>query len=247
MYNQKGMVLTIGLSGKLGSGKDTLGEAMLSTAEQNGFSVHRRAYSDALKEEAADFLTRHSPFEIVQFIRQFAKDKDQGTRIINQLLSYKNGLRTSLRDYRGIPFPLIVEAMNDRDRKEQYREWMIFWGTEYRRKNFGWDYWLGRVESYIVEKRATSNNLLFYIPDVRFLNEVQFTQENLGGYMIRIERPDLVSSITHQSETELDGYKFFNMTVLNNRSLEDFKRHGPLAFLQALAWKAGAASVSQAS
>lgn len=60
------------------------------------------------------------------------------------------------------------------------------------------------------------------ITDVRYPNEAQRIND-LGGAVIRIERPGVGPANGHISEVALDGWSF-DYIVANNGTLEDFKR-----------------------
>ena len=69
--------------------------------------------------------------------------------------------------------------------------------------------------------RLRGENPMWVITDVRFNNEAEAIKER-GGLLIRVNRPDANSSDTHISETELDEYKGFNLTITNNNlSIEE--------------------------
>lgn len=57
------------------------------------------------------------------------------------------------------------------------------------------------------------------ITDVRYANEAAAIQ-GAGGILVRIVRPDLVSTDTHPSETELDGYPT-DFTIRNTGTADD--------------------------
>lgn len=85
-----------------------------------------------------------------------------------------------------------------------------WWGTEYRRKNFGESYWADKLFASI-----PSNTDIAVISDVRFLNEVDGIKQR-GGYTVNVQRlredgtqyyaTDRPSD--HPSETELDNYNW---------------------------------------
>jgi hypothetical protein len=56
------------------------------------------------------------------------------------------------------------------------------------------------------------------ITDVRFPNEV-LAIANTGGIMIRVERPSVVSTDTHPSETALDNHRF-DYTITNDGTID---------------------------
>ena len=66
----------------------------------------------------------------------------------------------------------------------------------------------------------------FIITDVRYKNEVEFIKSR-KGFLIRIERDleekDQIHGIIHESETNLDEYKDFDMYIDNNGDLAGLK------------------------
>lgn len=59
------------------------------------------------------------------------------------------------------------------------------------------------------------------ISDVRFQNEADFIKE-LGGYLIKIDRPGIASNDTHPSEVELRSIKSYDIVLINNKTIEEF-------------------------
>lgn len=94
-----------------------------------------------------------------------------------------------------------------------YRELLQWWGTDYRRRFYGEDYWTQQL------MKKMSDGGKYVIDDMRFPNEADACKQ-LGGFVVRIHRPDLVEppGITHVSETALDDY-LFDRYVLNNGPL----------------------------
>lgn len=64
------------------------------------------------------------------------------------------------------------------------------------------------------------------ITDVRHVNEAEFVH-NSDGILIRVIREDTseIHNSSHISETALDDYENFDMTVPNNGTLEDLKKN----------------------
>lgn len=87
-------------------------------------------------------------------------------------------------------------------------------GTEGGRNVIGEDIWVN----------ATLNNLKdgkYVISDVRFPNEADAVRRN-GGFVVRILRPGIEPTNSHESETALDKYHFDD--VINNAgTLEEFQ------------------------
>jgi hypothetical protein len=61
------------------------------------------------------------------------------------------------------------------------------------------------------------------VTDVRFLNEVQAIKDR-GGIVIRVNRPGHEGTGSHLSETALDGYRGFDYVINNDGTLEDLKK-----------------------
>ena len=55
------------------------------------------------------------------------------------------------------------------------------------------------------------------VSDVRFQNEMEHIK-NLGGYLIRIIRPDININLVHQSESELQGLTY-DYLIVNDKSI----------------------------
>lgn len=245
--------LAIGISGQLGSGKDTLGEALIPVARENGFDILRVAFGDSLKEELAQFLTRYSYPEILDFLNEHCESDEQFYTILAE--TFEAPPRgpwqkfcaffgaSFVWDYRPFDAALIEAQMHDRSTKERYRELMKWWAHEYRREQFDQLYWIRQVEEKInkvlAERKQTTRPILFYFSDIRYPSEVQCVQERLGGYIIRIIRPGYEPATNHPGEHALDGYQGFNMTVINNKTLADLQYIGKTAFLNACSWKWG--------
>lgn len=74
------------------------------------------------------------------------------------------------------------------------------YGTNVRRADRE-DFWVYKWKEDVVPLLQAERKVV--TDDVRFLNEAQAIKD-LGGIIIRIERTDLESTDTHQSETEMD-------------------------------------------
>ena len=98
--------------------------------------------------------------------------------------------------------------------KQNFRLILQGWGTDYRRKLCGENYWVNVMEKAI---QHMSRCDIILIPDVRFQNEYDFVKRACG-MLIRVNRTGLVSD-THKSETELDN-NTFDFTITNDDTLE---------------------------
>lgn len=229
--------IIIGLSGKRGSGKDTLGAAIAAFGQKDGYLIVRRAFGDSLKEEAARALSATPYLEVYHFLHS-TTTPEWAEKILEQ--TYPKDAPTS--NLLG-KYDEILQAMHDPEQKERYRFLLQWWGTEYRRVQFKDDYWLDQWQKWINRILQESNDdvkLLIFVPDLRFTNEQAFLEE-IGAFTVRVNRPSVDTGDTHISEVALDGYKNFHMTVLNEDSLQMLKNVGYQAFGAASTYTYGSA------
>lgn len=59
------------------------------------------------------------------------------------------------------------------------------------------------------------------ITDLRFPNEVEAIKKTVGGLTVRVQRPGMPDTDTHESETALDHYNEFDYIILNNSDITD--------------------------
>jgi len=109
------------------------------------------------------------------------------------------------------------------ENKKDFRSLLQVWGTDFRRKLCGDDYWLKKMAGII--EQSTNHYDVLFITDCRFGNEAAFIKE-MGGKIIRVERRVQVHNLTdlpdldpHSSETDLDDYDYDY--VLNNDKTPD--------------------------
>ena len=88
-------------------------------------------------------------------------------------------------------------------------------GTECGRNIIHPNVW---VNSLFSTYSPTKSN--WVVTDIRFPNEADKILE-LGGTLIRLERPGKVSGSTHESETALDNYKSFDTIIVNDGDITD--------------------------
>lgn len=99
--------------------------------------------------------------------------------------------------------------------KSNFRLILQGWGTDYRRKLHGNDYWIRAWKRRVVNSSAE----VVVVPDVRFLNEARLIHDS-GGYLFKVIRPGYSEGDdTHPSETDLDLYDKFDGTILNDKPL----------------------------
>ena len=94
-------------------------------------------------------------------------------------------------------------------------ELLQFWGTDYRRNNFGEDYWVIKGKEQIFRISETTANPIILIPDTRFYNELDAIYF-LGGKYAEVQRfnadgtryYDTGRDKDHPSERTLDDVRY---------------------------------------
>ncbi len=82
------------------------------------------------------------------------------------------------------------------------------------------DFWVEAMKIRYKNLTKEDPNARFAIADVRFPNEVKAIHE-LGGIVIKIERPGCDDSDQHESEKNIDSIKDYDILIENNGSLEE--------------------------
>jgi hypothetical protein len=95
----------------------------------------------------------------------------------------------------------------------EYRGLMQRMGTEVGREMFGEDFW---VQQALKQVTPEAN---FVFSDVRYQNEANSVQA-AGGEVWRVERPGVKAANDHNSEHDLDNYKF-DHRIMNYGPIED--------------------------
>lgn len=105
------------------------------------------------------------------------------------------------------------------------RQVLQFVGTDLVRKNIhnllpevGNNFWVKNFSLWYEKHNNKWKNVV--VSDVRFQNEADKIKE-LGGIIIKIERPDLKSTDSHESESGIDAVEGVDFIVKNDGGLED--------------------------
>lgn len=171
--------MIIGITGPIGSGKDTVA-ALLAA-----IGVTPVAFADALRHEVGEAyaLTSH---DMAWFGQRNNKElpfaqlsparcHDEGFANVLSRLEHHGTKPMSLRDV------------------------LRLWGTEYRRRQRP-NYWIERMHNHIAYLGAPT----VVIPDVRFDDEAQYVREH--GVLVHLERPRnpyAAATSTHASDRPL--------------------------------------------
>ncbi len=208
--------LIIGIGSKARQGKDTAAEYL-----QDKYGCVVIHFADALYDECSNANILY---------------KDE----VNTLF-----LKPVDEDYFEYPDPpeIFVEWLKDRAEKkndlpfnadffyggmkEKEGTLLQFWGTEFRRRQFYWDYWVDKVKEQIL----TDPGQDYLVPDTRFKNEAAMLKD-LGGLVWRIDRPGFVAKDrdpNHKSEIDLDDWKF-DETIINDGTIPELHQKAEILY-----------------
>lgn len=216
----------VGISGKMGSGKDTVASLLAERLCKRGGRVVIRSFADSLKDEVARLvayaLVSQSEQDFCDSVTFWSKISSTQAQ---ELLKVLHPLFTSLLEQRVEPDEVTAELLyrNPAD-KPLVREVLKFWGNDVRRAQNP-DYWVDMAAVYAKEQRDMDVSCI--IPDVRRQNEAGFIKD-AGGLLVRLnvsekeQRRRLLSrdnklsdrsAFTHITETDLDDYDRFDLIL----------------------------------
>ena len=186
--------MIIGVSGRARVGKDVLAEFIKEEFERK---YNRRFYDAAFA------------FELKNMCKfQFGLDDDQlwgDKKEVEDKRFWKGYTENTIKIY-WTPREIMQEM-----------------GAFYRKIDR--DFWVKGLRKFL-SAEALKGRKDFIVIDVRYRNEVEFIKSR-KGILIRVERDleekDQIHGSAHESETNLDEYKDFDMYVDNNGDLADLK------------------------
>lgn len=121
----------------------------------------------------------------------------------------------------GVTKEELIRQMNTTGEKERWRLIMQWWGTEFRREQ-DVDYWVKQLHGWMKANAWDTEKLIVTVPDVRFLNEIDYVMKN-SGYMIRVNRPGFPTDDSHKSEQEWKKFNGWGQIIDNDGTEEDLK------------------------
>lgn len=168
----------IGVSGKIGSGKDTAASMITSLLREEGIKIDTKRFAFKVKQFVADIIGVHvSKLDDQNFKKSF----------LGPEWNYLIGLDpNSPWDIKQMTVREMLIRIGDGMREKVHEDiWVNALFADYK-KNFFVDNWI--------------------IPDLRYPNEKNRI-EKLAGVTIRINRPG-IEELDHKSEKALDDAKF---------------------------------------
>jgi hypothetical protein len=205
-------------SGKMASGKDTIGAGVMAQAGYPDAAAH--SFATALKEDVNIML---------------AITREGGYNRNSIVAFCVNHLRIPAEQARKLATMLIREgsqqAVTARSRTSGMRELLQYYGADVRRSQQD-DYWVVRGLRNILSDLADGKSV--YVTDARFPNEI-IHSSNAGATVVRLtvsppeQRVRLLSrdgvlpaesAFSHVSETSLDTFQFDHVINTDAHSVD---------------------------
>lgn len=196
----------VSVSGKAQSGKSEF--ARIAVEE---FGFQELSFARALKDECFQFLRAAGvDFKLDNL---FGSNDDKETPLITTnkpILKELCGRIDEFFDSRAV--------FNNGVYWFTGRALLQWWGTEYRRSE-DQGYWTNKVLDYINKNPGN-----YVISDLRFITEAVacFKSKHI---LVRIERPHkIIVNANHLSEIELDEWDRWDYKIINDSSLEEYRK-----------------------
>lgn len=189
-------VLIFAMSGKMGSGKDTIGNEITKADCVKDYTLINMSYASPVRTEMVEILEAYKTMSAQEINDKF--------------------------DVSIFKVKKLVDLIGDDsvyERSISSRQAIQYWGTDVRR-NQNNNYWVNKIVELSI--KLINENKSVYITDVRFPNEAMSIID-LGGKIIRLEvststrksrimsRDGIVPTdeqLNHISEVSLDNYEF---------------------------------------
>lgn len=191
--------MIIGISGKARSGKDTFADMLAKELNKEAYPPYvMMAFANELKMKCQEAFD-------LSWEQLWGNDKEEPDKRYYKGMRYQGGVRSDTNE-----LPSLYWTA---------REIMQEFGAFYR--SIDDKFWIKNLFKVAEQKEYTN----VIITDVRYINEADYILEH-GGVMLRVEREnkDSVHNMSHPSEVQLDEYKKFTFTVVNNWTLEVLAR-----------------------
>ena len=202
--------MILGFAGKAASGKTTAAQHVAPLLDRQTLIVPMAL---VLREEVEAFLRSCGAAEYVPLVYGCQQDKLRVFYLDQQsALQACPGWQSYLEEHAEIQDRSGQSALT-------VRRVLQWWGTEYRRAQDP-DYWTRAWQRKVAQYDLQQIHIL--IDDVRFVNELAVVRE-VGGKIIKIDRPGFAAGGNHSSETALDGCDDWSGEILNDATLDQFK------------------------
>ena len=193
--------MIIGINGKIGSGKDTVGKIIQYLQCHNTGEI---TIQDVMSNPEHEWwLEEQSKFEI----KKFAGKLKEVASLLTGIVADQFEDQEFKKLYMGVDWDMT------------YREFLQKLGTEAMREGLHTNVWVNALfADYKPPKMSQYNPSNWIITDMRFPNELEAVEER-KGITIRVVRSGTTVG-THASETALDD-AYFDHVISNNGTIED--------------------------
>jgi hypothetical protein len=130
------------------------------------------------------------------------------------IMSFADALKDEVCEAMGITKKFME------DNKDDFRLILQGWGTNFRRKHSGDDYWLRKYLTKLLNLPPTA---IVVTPDVRFINEAE-TILKVKGLLWRINKQEFDLDDQHVSETQMDRWTKWDAVINNDHDIETLLR-----------------------
>ena len=198
--------IILGLSGKKGSGKDTVADILCETLEA---APIKAAFADALYDEVSEYFGVS-----VEDLRRRQTKETPMERLAFSQCRLSNFHAFALEHHTG-PVAHYIDWLNQ---PRSPREALQMWGQEFRRDEDP-DYWVK-----ILEQRLLQAGRPAIVTDVRNINERSFILR-CGAQHWKIENARVTptgATSQHVSETTMDNFSF-DYVIHNDGTLDELK------------------------
>lgn len=216
--------MIIGINGKIGSGKDTVGKIIqwLTKPEPDGSYIGFQTYDDVTLDRVSNWKIKKFAGKLKQTaslltgipIEKFEDQEFKKTLLGPEWGTVKDNPLNAIPVFEDVQFNHLMSV----------RELLQKLGTEAMRDNLHENVWVNalfadyKAVSRVPEKRM-SVMPNWIITDMRFPNEMDAVSKIYGGITIRVVRPGTETG-THPSETALDDAQF-DYEIVNSGTIEN--------------------------
>jgi hypothetical protein len=228
--------MIIGINGKMGSGKDTVGSIIQYLTSECGDSnsPRHRTYTEFLQKGGGSNLRNFDQHYVSDWeIKKFAGK-------LKQIASLLTGIPVEQfedQEFKKLEMPECWNKMQQSGRNRimapmTYRQFLQELGTEAMRDGLHTNVWVNalfadyKYEIYRSEVSTRAAGFIdqhvypnWIITDMRFENELEAVVKH-KGIAIRVVRPGRTLTGTHPSEIALDGF-IMHYEIINDGTIED--------------------------
>lgn len=203
------------ISGKAGSGKDTLSEYLSNSFHGRSMTVQIDKIAQTMKDRANTDFNKLS-----EFLNKIADELWGAVNVFGDIQRDPSADRY-YKSLDSVIDKLRISDENWYEKKTDLTRILLqIYGTKIFQDRVSINYWDEITKKRILE----SNKDVVIITDVRFQSNIDnLSDGQYKTYCIRINRANIKEN-DHITEKALDNYQYFDYIVENNSSLDDLKK-----------------------